>query len=145
MEKGILDHIFGLAPVTDHSECNSKDQTGIPVKQYFQRGRIVCLHANHRFVITGYAEFWEFWLRGESLLAPGQSNGKRERASLRQSTHGLVPSERPVGDAIDNTTVASENSPGEVPMVSRQYTRRPAQEKIFRCGSLLLFLVHNHR
>jgi hypothetical protein len=53
MEKALLNHIFGLAPVTDHSECNSKDQTGIPVKQNFQGRRIVSLQAKHGFVIAG--------------------------------------------------------------------------------------------
>ena len=145
MEKGLLDDIFGLAPVTDHSERNSKDEASVAVEQDFQGRRIVQLQSSHCFIIGGNTEFWEFWLRGESLLAPGQSDGKRERSSLRQSTHGLVPTERPVGDAIDNTTVASENSPGEVPMVSRQYTRMPAEEKIFRCEQVSLFLVQNHR
>ena len=58
MEKGILDHIFGLAPVTDHSECNSKDKTGVAVKQNFQGRRIVSLQTKHRFVITWYTQFW---------------------------------------------------------------------------------------
>jgi hypothetical protein len=58
MEKALLDHIFGLAPVTHDAESNSKDQTGIPVKQNLQSRRIICLEAKHCFVITGSTEFW---------------------------------------------------------------------------------------
>src|SRR5882757_5733500 len=132
MEKALLNDILSLAPVTYNPQSNPKDQPGIPVKQNFQRPRIVCLQAKHRLVISGYSEVCEFWRRGRSLLAPGHGNGKGARTSLRKSTHQVVPSRRPIGDAIDGTTVASENSPGEVPMVSRQYTKRWAEEKIFR-------------
>jgi hypothetical protein len=55
MKKALLDHIFGLAPVTHYSESNSKDQPCIPVKQNFQRRRIVCLQAMHGFIITWFA------------------------------------------------------------------------------------------
>jgi hypothetical protein len=49
----------------------------------------------------------------------------------------MIPNERPVGDARDNTTVAPANSPDEAPMVSRQYTKSPAEEKIIRFGEYL--------
>jgi hypothetical protein len=39
--------------------------------------------------------------------------------------------------------VASENSPDEAPMISRQYTNIWAEEKIFRCGLVSLFLVQD--
>jgi hypothetical protein len=55
MEKALLDHILGLASVTHYSESNSKDQPGIPVKQNFQRRRIVCLQTMHCFLVTWYA------------------------------------------------------------------------------------------
>src|SRR5579859_2030964 len=100
MKKAFLDNVLGLAPVTNHPERNPENQPGVAIEQDFQAGGIVPLQAGHYFVITRYAESWEFcWGRG-SLLAPGQGNGKRESASLRRSTHGLIPSGRPVGDAV---------------------------------------------
>jgi hypothetical protein len=61
VEKAFLNNVFGLAPVTHDAEGNSKDKTGIAVKQNFQGCRIVSLQAKHRFVIAGYTEFCEFW------------------------------------------------------------------------------------
>jgi len=58
VEKALLDNIFGLAPVAHDAEGNSKDKTGIAVKQNFQGRRIVSLQAKHCFVIVGYTEFW---------------------------------------------------------------------------------------
>jgi len=55
VEKALLDYILGFAPVAHYSESNSKDQPGIPVKQNFQRGRIVCLQATHCFIVSWYA------------------------------------------------------------------------------------------
>src|SRR5437879_6576626 len=143
VKEALLDHILGLAPVPHHAESNSKDQAGIPVKQNFQGRRIVCLNAKHYLFIAGKAESCEFWRCGGALLAPGQGDGKRKRASLRRSTHGLIPSRRPVGDASDNTTVAPENFPDEAPMVSRQYTNQWLLEKFFRYGLVSLPVVQH--
>jgi hypothetical protein len=52
VEKAFLNNVFGLAPVAHDAEGNSKDKTGIAVKQNFQGRRIVSLQAKHRFVIA---------------------------------------------------------------------------------------------
>ena len=64
VEKTLLDYIFGFTSVTDDPECDPKRQTGIAVEKDFQGGSIIPLQAGHCFVVSGYAESWEFWRGG---------------------------------------------------------------------------------
>jgi hypothetical protein len=143
VEKGVLDHVLGFAFITHDAQRNPKDKARVTVKQDLQGSRVVHPQPEHCFFISGDMKFWEFWQGGRAFLSPGQSNRKRKRASLRRSTHGLIPIGRPDDDARDKTTVAPENSPDEAPMMGGQYTRRAMDEKKFRCGLMSFFLVQN--